>query len=582
MKRSRRVLAALVTGMGVLVVQGPAPAAVPPTLTKPVQATLADVDPGRLYSSPALAVDPSNPERIVAGFADLRTRRCGIVRSTDGGRTWVRPDAGPGTPSYPSCSQSQGGVIQAPVAFGGGGMLYMGLGGWGDEEAARTGGAVMVARSADLGDSWETVVVRTARGKTGEEAENLRPVQSIAVDRRGGDDDIVYMTFALTRPGLTVPNAEPAKPMVAVSTDGGRTFAEPVDLVKDIFAPQAVRDQALAAVTTTTAPPGSTTTTTRPPAAGTKGAQPNQAANFGAAGSRNGMVARVDGKGDAYVIWPTGTANIADSPPPGMALSKSTDGGKTWSSALAMPPSYDNARGGPANAYSQLAVTEEGSLHIVYNVNPKPDIANYSEVFHRASYDGGQTWSEAKSIGDADPNLYAGQYFPNLSVAPNGRIDVAWFDTRDRPGMRATDVYYAYSEDDGRTWSKNLRITDVTIDRNLGVYGSGYDIAGQVGVASTKEYAVIGWDDTRNSDPGSKANIVPGGGLQDIYIAAAQFEALGGGGMSRAAKVALAGVVGLLAVGLMLVVAAVMARRGTGGPPSATKADQTKVSTTVG
>jgi len=570
----------LVTGAGVLVVQAPAPAAETPALTRPVQATKVDVDPSRMYSSPALVIDPSNPERMVAGFADLRTRRCGIVRSVDGGRTWVKPDAGPGTPSYPFCSQSQGGVIQAPVAFGGGGMLYMGLGGWGEEEAARTGGAVMVARSADLGDSWETVVVRTARGKTGDEAENLRPVQSIAVDGKKGNNDVVYMTFSRSLPGLTAPNQAPASPMVAVSRDGGRTFEEPVELVKDLFAPQAIRDQAIAAATTTTAPPGSTTTTTRPPAAGSKAAQPNQAANFGAAGSRNGMVARTDAKGNAYVIWPTGTANIADSPPSGMALSKSTDAGKTWSSALAIPFSYNNARGGPANAYSQLAVTSEGSLHIVYNINPTPDIANYSEVMHRASYDGGQTWTEAKPIGDAKKDLYAGQYFPNLSVAPNGRIDVAWFDTRDTPGMRSTDVYYAYSADDGRTWSKNHRMTDASIDRRLGVYGAGYDIAGQVGLASTNAYAVVGWDDTRNSDEGSKANIVPGGGLQDIYIAAAQFQAIGGG-TSATAKVVLAGVVGLLVVGLMLVLAAVVTKRRTGGVSLSTT-DAKKVGSKVG
>ena len=580
MKRSRIVLAAVMTGMGVLLVQDPAPAAEEPALTKPVQATKVDVDPSRMYSSPALAIDPSNPERMVAGFADLRNRRCGIVRSVDGGRTWVKPDAGPGTPSYPFCSQSQGGVIQAPVAFGGGGMIYMGLGGWGEEEAARTGGTVMVARSADLGDSWETVVVRTARDKTGDEAENLRPVQSIVVDRKTGNNDIVYMTFARSRPRLTAPNQAPASPMVAVSRDGGRSFEEPVDLVQDLFAPQAIRDQALAAVTTTTAPPGSTTTTTRPPAAGSKAAEPNQAANFGAAGSRNGMVARLDGKGNAYVIWPTGTANVAPSPPSGMALSKSTDGGKTWSSALAIPFSYDNARGGPANAYSQLAVTREGSLHIVYNINPTPDVANYSEVMHRASYDGGQTWTEAKPIGDAKKDLYAGQYFPNLSVAPNGRIDVAWFDLRDTPGMRSTDVYYAYSTDDGKTWSKNHRMTDASIDRRLGVYGSGYDIAGQVGVASTNAYALVGWDDTRNSDEGSKANIVPGGGLQDIYIAAAQFQALGGG-TSSTAKVVLAGVVGLLVVGLMLVLAAVVTKRPTGGVPSSTT-DAKNVGSKVG
>lgn len=128
MTRSLRALAGLVAAASALVwMQASAPAAGPPVLTTPVQATKIDLDPGRLYSSPALAVDPKNPLRMVGGWADLRTRRCGLVRSVDGGSTWVRPDASPNTASFPFCSQSQGGVIQAPTAFGGDGMLYMAL-----------------------------------------------------------------------------------------------------------------------------------------------------------------------------------------------------------------------------------------------------------------------------------------------------------------------------------------------------------------------------------------------------------------------------------------------------------------------
>ncbi|MDQ2826144.1 MAG: exo-alpha-sialidase [Actinomycetota bacterium] len=567
MKRSFRPWAVLAAGvMGVVLFPVAAPAAGPPALIKPVQATKVDLDPGRLYSSPALAVDPTNPLRIVGGYADLRTRRCGVVRSVDGGQTWVRPDASPDTADFPFCSQSQGGVIQAPVAFGGGGMLYMALNGWGAEEAARTGGAVLLARSADLGDSWDTVVVHSARGKTGDAAENTRPVQSIAVERRSGKDDAVYLTYALSRPGLAAPNAAPASPMVAVSHDGGRTFAES-NLVGNIFEPQAVRDQALGAVTTTTAAPGATTTTTTVPAAGSKAAQPNQAANFGAAGTRNGMVARVDSKGTAYVMWPTGTANITPSPPGGLALSKSTDGGKTWSSALAIPFSYDNATGGPASAYPQLAISPAGTLHIVYNRNPTPELAGASEVYERFSSDGGTTWSPPKVLSDDDPKNFGGQYFPNLSIAPNGRIDIAWWDTRDKQGMRATDVYYTYSTDDGRTWSKNQRITDQSVDRRLGIWGNNYDIASQPGVASTNAYAVFGWDDTRNSDKSVQDNTSVGGGLQDVYLAAAQFEAIGGGGSSRTAKVVLAGALGLLVVGVAVLLAAMATRRRAGGPP---------------
>ncbi len=568
MTRSRRVLAALVTGGAVLVMQAEAPAAGPPSLTRPVQATKVDLDPGRLYSSPAMAVDPKNPLRIVGGWADLRTRRCGIVRSTDGGQTWVRPDAAPNTATFPFCSQSQGGVIQTPLAFGGDGMLYMALNGWGTEEAARTGGAVMVARSSDLGDSWETTVVRNAREKTGDDAENIRPVQSIAVDAKNGENDAIYVTFSRSRANPPAPNAVPSNPMVAVSRDGGRTFAEAVNLAEGVFASAEVRDQALKAVTTTTAAPGPTSTTTIPPA-NSKAAQPNQEANFGSAGSRNGMIARLDSKGTVYVTWPTGTANIAASPPVGLALSKSTDGGKTWSSAIAIPFSYENPTGGPAGAYPQFAINKKtDSLHLVYN-RISPEIAGVSEVYNRVSYDGGATWSEPKPLSDDDPKIYAGQFFPNLSIAPNGRIDVVWWDTRDIQGLRGTDAYYAYSTDDGKTWSKNIRLTEQSIDRKLGIWGNNYDIASQPGVASTNAYAVFGWDDTRNSDLSFQDSKTTGGGLQDVYVAAAQFEAIGGAS-SNTAKVVLAGIAGLVFVGLMLVLAAVVTKRRTGGVSSAT------------
>ena len=61
---------------------------------------------------------------------------------------------------------------------------------------------------------------------------------------------------------------------------------------------------------------------------------------------------------------------------------------------------------------------------------------------------------------------------PNITFAPNGRGDVVWWDTRDDPGIRANDVYYAYSTDNGSTWSKNVRVTDQSIDRRLGVWAN--------------------------------------------------------------------------------------------------------------
>jgi hypothetical protein len=221
-----------------------------------------------------------------------------------------------------------------------------------------------------------------------------------------------------------------------------------------------------------------------------------------------------------------------------------------------------------------------GALHIVYNRNPTPELTGASEVYDRVSYDGGKTWSDPKVLSDDDPRNYGGQFFPNLGIAPNGRVDVVWWDTRDMQGLRATDAYYTYSTDDGRTWSKNLRITDQSVDRKLGIWGNNYDIASQPGVASTNAYAVFGWDDTRNSDKSFTDSGSVGGGLQDVYIAAAQFEALGGGS-SPTAKVVLAGAVGLLAVGL-IVLAAALATRRRNNPPAGRAASKEKSAAPVG
>lgn len=561
-----------IAGGCLLVAQGASVAASgsPIGITMPVQATKANLDPGRLYSSPAFAIDPSNPLRVMAGAADLRSRRCSALRSVDGGQTWTALEASPALASYPFCVQAQGGVIQTPMAFGRNGVLYMAMGGWDDQDGTRNAGATVLARSTDMGDSWQTVLVYNARGKTDAAAENPRPVHALAVDRTSGSDDTVYVTFNIGRPNATAPNAAPATPMVAVSRDGGRTFGDPVNLADKMFEDGAVRDQAFSRVTTTTLAPNATAPTTTIPAAGSRAAQPNQAANFGGSGARASVTAGVDGNGKAYVMWLSGTANVTPAPPSARYLSTSTDGGKTWATTQTMPFSYENAS-------PRMAVSAKGVIHLVYGRNPKPDIAGYGEIFHQASADGGKTWSAPKEVTDDKPADFRGQYFPNISVAPNGRVDAVWWDTRADPGIRSNDVYYSYSDDDGRTWSANRRITDRSIDRRIGVWGANYDINSPPAVGSANALTVFGWDDNRNS--ADFYSIPPNGdfgaGLSDVYTAAAQFEVVGPAN-NDTARVVLAAVVGLLLVGLVLLGVAVAAKRRNGPPATSGAGQQTK------
>ena len=66
------------------------------------------------------------------------------------------------------------------------------------------------------------------------------------------------------------------------------------------------------------------------------------------------------------------------------------------------------------------------------------------------------------------------------------------------------------------------------------------------------------------------ANAGLGGGTTDIYTSAVQFEVFGAG-TSSAVKVALAAVVGILAVGLILLGVSVSTKRRAGGTTEKTK-----------
>ncbi|MDQ4068278.1 MAG: glycoside hydrolase [Actinomycetota bacterium] len=563
-------------------------AAGPLRITQPVQATKFDLDPARTYLTPWLAVDPDDNMKVAGAFIESRSKRCGFMRSTDGGTTWTKLDSSPSPPSYPFCLMTNSHTFQGKVEWGRGDRLYYALDGWDTNDAPRR--SVFLARSDDFGDTWNTTTVADARGTEGPDQHDNRPLSGFAVDRKTGGQDTVYLGWRRQFPGQSSPNAKANAAMVAVSTDGGRTFAEPVDLSLAVFNDQAERQEALTTATTVAAPPTTTTTTpgvTEPgPAAGSPtGAQtpatttttvpPNSRAanktdvnNFGGS---NPVVA-IDDKGTAYVAWVTRYANLTPSPSSAHFLSKSTDRGRTWTTTQITPYDRENVNnfGGYMLRWSPKGGTD-GSLHLVYEGSKRPDITNESDIFYRRSTDGGRTWTDAKVINDDDPNQVFFSGLPHLDLAPNGRLDAVWFDTRDDPGLTVNDVYYSFSTDNGETWSRNERITDRSINRQIGPFAGNFDLNGPPGLSSTNAYALMGWDDTRFGDGLTDT--------QDIFTAAVQFERIGT--PNRAAAYILPGVIGLLAVGLLLLAAALVARsrQGPAGTPTGTGAASPRAAT---
>ncbi|HWB71694.1 MAG TPA: sialidase family protein [Egibacteraceae bacterium] len=517
----------------VLVAQSAALAADPLRITDPVQVTEGDLVPTRTYSSPYLAIDPQNPLNAVAAFVDMRARRCGLLRSTDGGQSWVQLDSAPSLPSYPFCFHTSGGVTQTPLAFGKNGTLYYALSAWDTQDGGnRRNISVALARSDDLGDTWETTLVRDTRGFEDDQAENNRPVSGVAVDT-SGDTDVVYVAWRANFP--TADPSLPSEPMVAVSTDGGRTFSEPINATADFFEDESVIADELEFVEENAEEPPD---------------EPITSQNFGGG---NPQLAVAD-NGTVYVLWQQATTGLEPRPDVPMYLSKSTDRGATWTISEVSPPS--NWYGGPVLRWSPEG-GPEGSLHVVYE-NKIDQTQGDRDIHHRRSTDGGSTWSDDTILHDDDPEQLIGQFIPNLSVAPNGRLDAVWWDFRHDPGTYQNDVYYTYSTDNGVTWSQNIRVTDRSINRKIGPWSNNFDMRQPPGVASAEDYALFGWDDTRNGDPVGQA--------QDIFSSAVQFSVLEGG-TPNALKYVLAGVIGLVVVGIVLLILAMATRRRAGPPP---------------
>src|SRR4029079_16643023 len=83
------------------------------------------------------------------------------------------------------------------------------------------------------------------------------------------------------------------------------------------------------------------------------------------------------------------------------------------------------------------------------------------DVMFTRSTDGGQTWSPPVRVNDDPVGNRAWQWFGTMSVAPDGRLEAVWNDSRTTGDSTMTALFYSYSEDGGVTWSTNEQASPV-------------------------------------------------------------------------------------------------------------------------
>src|SRR5207248_2209197 len=120
----------------------------------------------------------------------------------------------------------------------------------------------------------------------------------------------------------------------------------------------------------------------------------------------------------------------------------------------------------PAGLVGQvfLAVDRSGTstnnnVYMLASVQPTGFIDGSDVMFVRST-NGGQTFSAPRRVNDDPINHTKWHWFGTLSVAPNGRIDAVWLDSRNAANNSDSQLFYSFSTDAGNTWSANVAVSD--------------------------------------------------------------------------------------------------------------------------
>ncbi len=143
---------------------------------------------------------------------------------------------------------------------------------------------------------------------------------------------------------------------------------------------------------------------------------------------------------------------------------RSRDGGQTFESASKIADVYYDWRV-PQLSMSSLAIDRSTSpfRERVYAVWPDARLEWRTQIFFAYSDDMGQTWSAPRVVSDDGRDLKPGDlpnnFMPMVAVNKNGIVGVSWYDRRDNRDNLGYWVRFSASLDGGATWLPSARVS---------------------------------------------------------------------------------------------------------------------------
>ncbi len=367
---------------------------------------------------PFLAIDPENPRHLLAAyqedrFSDGGCRNLTSAVSFNGGTTWQEVP-------LPNLTVADGGPYQRTsdpwVAFGSGGRAYLVSLGF-NETNAQNG--VYLSSSDDGGLTWSNPVSVHSGTQTFDDKE------AVVVDTR--DDSPYKGRVYVGWDSINASNQQPE--LIAYSDDGGRTFQGPATLMSQ--------------------------------------------------GQSLGIVPAVGPGGIVHAVWLTFLGRQ-----PLLLASHSTDGGRTWSPPATISSisafGVDGSRTG-AGIPSVAIDGRNGSLYVVWEddrFSPGTD-----QIVLSRSTDGGETWSPPQRVSDG-PND-AASFTPAVAVTPEGWLGVSYYSLRNNPSRVLVDEYLAVSKNGGQSFAKSQRLTASSWDLRFAASSDGFFLGDYQGLATS-------------------------------------------------------------------------------------------------
>lgn len=399
-------------------------------------------------NSPALVRNPADPENLVtAARIDSPTYSCSLNVSFDGGGRWTQtPITAPEGVTNAKC-------FAPDAAFSSDGTLYVSyvtLTG-----RANAPDAVWVARSGDGGKTLEEPV-ETPLGKR---AFQVRLTADPSAPKR------IFLTWLKADELGLYTFSNTGNPIMAIrSDDGGVNWADPVQVSSP------TRERVVAPS----------------PAVGSEDGELN--------------VLYLD-LGDDVLDYGGGHRGQGGAPYDGdwqLVLARSTDNGATWKESVveqALTPTERFIVFTPP--FPSIAVDpDSGRTYAAFQDGRGGD----PDVMLWTLAKGASQWTGPVRVNDTPRSDGTAQYLPKLAIAPNGRLDVVYYDRRAERTNVLNEVSLQSSYDDGKTFTPRVTVSDRAFSSRI---GSGAerrlpDLGSRLGLLSTDTRAYAVWPDTRN------------------------------------------------------------------------------------